>query len=90
MGGQTGGVTVGVALPVGVGVNVGVGGVIVPVGVDVEVGVLVRVKVGEGVTGAARLRKITMVWEAAFPSTILTVTLRLLRSLLINRLEGMV
>jgi hypothetical protein len=86
MGGQTGGVTVGVALPVGVGV----GGVIVPVGVDVEVGVLVRVKVGEGVTGAARLRKITMVWEAAFPSTILTVTLRLLRSLLINRLEGMV
>jgi hypothetical protein len=103
-GGQTGGVivpvgvgeNVGVTLPVGVGVKVAVGGVTVPVGVSVKVGVavavgvLVAVGVSVGVTESERLRNTTIVWDAAVPSTILTVALPPIRSLLINRLAGIV
>src|SRR6185503_4836535 len=68
-----GGVPVTVGVDVGVNVavlsvpvGVGVGGVIVPVGVKVDVA-SVPVGVGVAVWPPARLRKTTMVCEAAFP-----------------------
>jgi hypothetical protein len=77
----------GVIVPVGVDVpgvivpvGVGVGGVIVPVGVFVGVVVCV----------SAWLRKTTIVCEEAYPCTIVTVALRVLRSSLIKRFGGMV
>ena len=102
-GGQTGkvGVDVGVTLPVGVrvavAVEVGVDvvGVILPVAVAVavEVGVdvvVVDVDVGVTVTVVARLRKMTIVCEAAVPSKIRICAVPPLRSLLINRSAGIV
>ena len=100
------GVKVGVEvrLPVGVGVKLEVG--VVPVEVGVNVGVEVRLPVTVGVkleidvvdvevgvaepVITARLRKMTIVCDAAVPSTILTVTSPPTRSLLINRSAGMV
>ena len=96
-------VKVAVTLPVDVGVAVGVDvkvAVILPVavgvgvkvevaGVPVEVGVGVQVGVNEPFV-TDRLRKITIVWEAASPSTILILALPALRSLLINRSAGIV
>jgi hypothetical protein len=104
VGGQTlgGVVAVGVTLPVGVAVAVevavfvAVGGVdvvvAVAVGVEVvDVVVAVAVDVGVEVLGvSARLRKITIVWEAAVPSTILTRAVPALRFLLSSRSAGMV
>ena len=86
---------VGVTLPVGVAVAVKVGvkvGVILPVevAVAVEVAVKVGVEVNVGVTETARFRKITIVCEAAVPSTILRLALPAARFLLINRSAGMV
>ena len=88
--------TGGVIVPVGVGV----GGVTVPVGVKVAVvsvplgvgvrGVIVPVGVGVDVCVPARLRKTTMVCEAAFPCTMVTLTVRAFRFLLIKRSEGIV
>ena len=63
-------------------------GVILPVGVLVAVAV--EVDVGVTVMVVARLRKMTIVCEAAVPSTILIRALPLLRSLLINRSAGIV
>src|SRR5689334_20917434 len=97
------GVKVAVTLPVDVGVAVGVDvkvAVILPVavgvgvkvevaGVPVEVGVGVQVGVNEPFV-TDLLRKITIVWEAASPSTILILALPALRSLLINRSAGIV
>jgi hypothetical protein len=85
-------VTVGVRLPVGVlvavAVEVGVDvvGVMLPVAVEVAV----DVNVGVAVMLVARLRKMTIVCEAAVPSTILICALPPLRSLLINRSAGIV
>jgi hypothetical protein len=102
---HTGGVSVPVGVKVGVGgvpvtvgvkvgvmsvpVGVGVGGVIVPVGVKVGVA---RVPVGVGVAAwlPARLRKMTMVCDAAFPCTIVTLTVWAFRFLLIKRSAGIV
>jgi hypothetical protein len=60
----------------------------VEVAVDVAVAVPVDVFVGVVVT--ARLRKTTIVCEAVFPSTMVTVTLLAVGSLLINRSAGIV
>jgi hypothetical protein len=93
------GVEVGVILPVDVGVGVEVNvevAVIVPVDVGVKVGVMVPVEVAVDVevdvmVGATfRLRKTTIVCEAAVPSTIVTVALLAVRFLLIRRLAGIV
>ncbi len=84
------GVTLPVAVAVGVAVCVAVG-VILPVGVAVDVWVEVGVNVGVKVlVVSARLRKITMVCEAAAPSTILTLAVPALRFLLSNRSAGIV
>jgi len=86
----------GVIVPVGVKVDVasvpvgvGVGGVIVPVGVKVDVA-SVPVGVGVALWLPARLRKMTMVCEAAFPCTMVTLTVRAFRFLLIKRSAGIV
>jgi len=76
-------VKVAVTLPVDVGVAVGVD----VLGVHEDVGV--RVGVNEPFV-TDRLRKITIVCEAASPSTILILALPALRSLLINRSAGIV
>ena len=89
---DVGGVPVTVGVKVGVvsvPVGVGVGGVIVPVGVKVAVA-SVPVGVGVAVCPPARLRKMTMVWEAAFPCTMVTLTVRAFRFLLIKRSAGIV
>jgi hypothetical protein len=89
-------VAVGVTLPVAVAVGVDVAvfvavGVILPVGVAVDVAVKVDVNVGVKVpVVSARLRKMTMVCEAAVPSTILTLAVPALRFLLSNRSAGIV
>ena len=89
-----------VGVEVAVLVNVAVGGVIVPVGVkvavevavpvDVLVAVGVRDGVGVAVGACAWLRKTTIVCDAAYPCTMVTVTLRALMFLLIKRFAGMV
>jgi len=86
----------GVIVPVGVKVDVasvpvgvGVGGVIVPVGVKVDVA-SVPVGVGVAVWPPARLRKMTIVCEAAFPCTIVTLAMPALRFVLIKRSDGIV
>ena len=99
------GVKVGVMLPVGVLVGVAVRepvavGVMLPVAVavlvavrePVAVGVAVNVGVGVNVeeTDTERFRKMTIVWEIAVPSIILTVAVPAARFLLINRSAGMV
>src|SRR6185295_14728028 len=84
------GVGVGVKVDVAsVPVGVGVGGVIVPVGVKVDVA-SVPVGVGVALWPPARLRKMTMVCEAAFPCTMVTLTVRAFRFLLIKRSAGIV
>jgi hypothetical protein len=80
------GVMVGVAVEVAVEVTVVV---TLPVAVAVEVKVGVNVGVNEPVV-TERLRKMTIVWDAAVPSTIRILALPLLKSLLINRSAGIV
>ena len=83
-----------VSVPVGVLVGVCVTGVLVRVAVEVGVPVpIVGIEVLVGVFVAvvtARFRKMTIVWDAAYPSTIVTLALRVPGSWLFRRSAGIV